>query len=171
MQQGKNEASQSYKGEVTVNLDKANQPDQKLTILTSLDISKGKDGTTYSSDLKLTHPLIGKDLVVKGKTLVGTGQILLDTSLTLDVFAKKNQAVVFSLKNERVPITDGYNMTSTLSVSSKAQKLDMTAINHLVATKNEVGFGSVITCKHDAEEQVTAVLFSANAASLLVFAR
>jgi hypothetical protein len=156
---------------VTVNLDKANQPEQKLTLLTSLEISKGKDGTTYSSDLKVAHPLIGKDLVVKAKTLVGTGQVLLDTSLTLDVFAKKNQAIVVSLKNERVPITDGYNMTSTLKVSSKAQNLDVTSVNHLVATKNEVGFGSVITCKHDKDEQVTAVLFSANSASLLVFAR
>jgi hypothetical protein len=74
-EQGKNEASQSYKGEITVNFDKVNQPDQKLTLLTSLDINKGKDGTIYSTDLKISHPLIGKDLVVKGKSLIGTGQV------------------------------------------------------------------------------------------------
>jgi len=169
--QGKSEASQSYKGEVTIQFDKTNQPDQKLTLLSSFETNKGKDGTIYTSDLKITHPLIGKDLVISGKSLVGSGQVLLDTSLTLDVFAKRNQAIKFSLKNERVPITDGHNMTSTLTVTSKAQNLDMTAVSHLVATKSEVGFGSVITCKHDKEVKEAAILFAANIDSLLVFAR
>jgi hypothetical protein len=89
----------------------------------------------------------------------------------LDVFEKKNQAIVFNLKNEKVPIADGYNFTSTLTVTSKAQKLDWTSINHLVATKSDIGFGSVITCKHDKEVKETSVIFGANIDSLLIFVR
>ncbi|XP_059491190.1 apolipophorins [Neocloeon triangulifer] len=168
-EKAKSENSQSYKAELTAYLDKANEPDKKLTLLSSLDVNKGKDGTIYTSDLKISHPLIGKDLVFKSKNLIGTGQVLLDSSFTLDVFAKKNQAIVFSIKNERVPIDGGFNMTSTLTITSKAQGLDVTTVNHFVATKKEVGFGSVITCKSDNEVRETAAIFAASIDSLLIF--
>ncbi|XP_065351536.1 apolipophorins [Cloeon dipterum] len=168
---GKSENTQNYKTEVTVYLDKTNEPDKKLSLLSTVDITKGKDGTTYSSDIKLSHPLIEKPLIVKSKTLIGTGQVLLDSSFNLDVFAKKNQAIVFSLKNERIPIEGGFNMTSTLTIASKAQSLDFSAVSHFVASKKEVGFGSIITCKKDNDIKESAVLFSANIDSLLVFVR
>ena len=62
---------------------------------------------------------VWQEFSVTGKGIALQDDTLLDASVDLDIFAKKNQKITLVAKLERIPISHGYNVTGHLSAKGK----------------------------------------------------
>ncbi|PSN46736.1 Apolipophorin [Blattella germanica] len=112
-------------------LDKKKQPDNKAAVHLLVAVKASKEGTTFHGDAKFSHPALNKEFSVTGKGIALQDDTLLDASVDLDIFAKKNQKITLVAKLERIPISHGYNVTGHLSAKGK-QNIDLSMVPQLI---------------------------------------
>lgn len=101
-------------------------------------------------------------MVIKGKLHSG-GDNFLDANLDIDMFAKKTQKINVVAKIVKIPMTKGYNVSSTLEFTSKGQQLRVERNSHLALSPTEVKFGSTLSYNDIKQNPKTiGVVFSAN---------
>lgn len=108
-------------------------------------------------------------MIVKGKLHVGGKQIF-DGSVDIDVFNSKNDQISASVKFIRNELPNGYNVTGSVNVFSKGQKLDVKSDNHFALATNSLDLGSYLsyTDKNQKPKSIGA-FFTASPTQIDVF--
>ncbi|XP_012266095.2 apolipophorins [Athalia rosae] len=140
----KNKRSGTYKVDISAYLDRKNNPKDKTSLISTVDVVVDKGAASVSGETKFTYPSQPKELSVKGKVHIG-GAHLLDANVDIDVFAKKNQKIVVTAKLFKEFVKSSYNVTGIVSIVSRGQQLKIDLTENLHITDGDIFFESLLS--------------------------
>ncbi|XP_071450261.1 apolipophorins-like [Hetaerina americana] len=159
-------------GDLSLWLDKERHPEQKACLSFMAKAKVQDPSVNFKTEVKFTHPSLGKDLVVRGEATIGAPHNWVDSKLELDVFAKKDQMIVMNVKLHHEAVQGGHNMTGLMDLKSKSQNVDLEWVTHAAYTKRSLGVGTFATYLNTKKERVdTGVLFRASTDSLYLLVK
>lgn len=127
-----------YEASLTSYLDKEKNPGKKSSIGFLGEIQRqGKSVYTTSGSLKINHPST-KELKITGTSTLDGEKQFIETTLKLDIFKNTNQELVIK---GQLGNTDksgrGYNVTSSVSVTSRELGIDYSVSGHAGINLNQ----------------------------------
>ncbi|KAK6621829.1 hypothetical protein RUM44_001636 [Polyplax serrata] len=125
-------------------LDRRNKPNEKGNLFMTGDFTVSGRSVNTKSEVKITHPALSKDLVVRARGAAGMEHRLLDVSVDVDIFNRKNQKVSVNVLIEHLRGNDGHNVTGKVEFVSKGLNLDVGTTGHLFANEHGISAGSFL---------------------------
>ncbi|XP_019888404.1 apolipophorins [Ooceraea biroi] len=153
----------AFKIDAFVYLDRKNKPSEKTGLVATGDVNIQKQSGSFNGEVKFIYPSQPKNMGVSSKIHYG-GENLLDANVDIDLFAKRVQKISVTAKVKKQDIDNhGHNITSVIEVNSQGQQLKVDLKSHLVYSKKELGFGSMLSYmdQHKKPKNV-GILFSVN---------
>lgn len=100
-------------------LDKKKNPSEKANLLIFGDLTYAQKLVSVNGEAKFSHPSLQNDLSIKTRGAIGLEKRLIDATVDLDVFNKKNNKITASLKVDLEQNKNGHNVTGKLDFISK----------------------------------------------------
>lgn len=123
-------------------LDKKKAPKDAANLLVVGDLTTAQKAVSLNGEVKFSHPQLQKDLTIRTKGSAGFEKRLLDASVELDIFNKKNQKIVAAVRVDHDRTATGHNVTGKIDFTSKGLVLDIGSSGHVYSAKDGFSVGA-----------------------------